>query len=168
VQLAWEVFDTRGRKTSARSFVIRPDGFNIPKDAVEIHGISTAIAKRTGVPIAKALDGFFEALSKASVVVAHNFEFDAKVLGAEFHRRGIRDPFRLKTNVCTMMVATEYCALPGQYGFKWPKLAELHFKLFRKRVKEAHDAATDVATCSKCFFELKRLGVVRAKRRVRR
>ena len=168
MQLAWEVFDTRSRKTSARSFVILPDGFKIPKDAEEIHGISTALAIRTGVPIAKALDAFVEALSKASVVVAHNFEFDAKVLGAEFYRRGIRDPFRLKINVCTMTDATEYCALPGQHGFKWPKLAELHYKLFGKRVKEAHDAATDVATCSKCFFELKRLGVVCATRRARR
>jgi len=168
VQLAWEAFDTCGRKTGARSSVIRPDGFKIPKDAERIHGISTAIAKRTGVPITKALDAFVEALSKASVVVAHNFEFDAKVLGAEFYRRGVRDPFRLKTHVCTMKAATQYCALPGQYGFKWPKLPELHFKLFRKKVKEAHDAATDVATCSKCFFELKRLGVVRVRRGARR
>ncbi len=166
--MAWEVFDIRGWKTSARSFVIRPDGFKIPKDAEEIHGISTALAKRTGVRIAKALDAFIEALSKASVVVAHNFEFDDKVLGAEFYRRGIRDPFRLKIKVCTMTAATEYCALPGQYGFKWPKLAELHYELFGKRVKEAHDAAADVATCSKCFFELKRLGLVCATRRARR
>ena len=168
VQLAWEAFDTRGRKTGARSSVIRPDGFKIPKDAERIHGISTLIAKRTGVPIAKALDAFVEALSKASVVVAHNYSFDASVLGAEFYRLGIRHQFRRKTHVCTMKDATEYCALPGPYGFKWPKLPELHFKLFGKKVKETHDAAADVATCSKCFFELKRLGVVRVRRGARR
>jgi DNA polymerase III epsilon subunit-like protein len=167
VQLAWEAFDTRGRKTGARSSVIRPDGFKIPKDAERIHGISTLIAKRTGVPVAEALDAFVEALSKAAVV-AHNFEFDAKVLRAEFYRRGIRNPFHLKTHVCTMKAATDYCALPGRYGFKWPTLPELHFKLFGKKVKETHDAAADVATCSKCFFELKRLGVVRVRRRARR
>lgn len=37
VQLAWAAFDIRGRKTDARSHVIRPDGFEIPKDAVRIH-----------------------------------------------------------------------------------------------------------------------------------
>jgi len=163
VQLGWEAFDVRGRKTSARSSVIRPDGFEIPKDAERIHGISTLIAKRTGIPVAEALDAFAEALSKVSVVVAHDFKFDAGVLGAEFYRLGIRHQFRGKTHVCTMEDATEYCALPGQYGYKykWPKLPELHFKLFRKNVEEMHDAAADVATCSKCFFELKRLGVVR-------
>ena len=89
MQLAWEAFDARGRKTAVRSFVIRPDGFKIPKDAEKIHGISTAIAKRTGVPIARGLDSFARAPSKASIIIAHNLEFDANVLGAEFYRRGI-------------------------------------------------------------------------------
>jgi hypothetical protein len=33
VQLAWEAFDTRGRKTESWSSVIRPSGFEIPRDA---------------------------------------------------------------------------------------------------------------------------------------
>lgn len=164
VQLAWEAFDIRGRKTAMRSYVVRPDGFAIPKDAERVHGISTSIAKRSGVPVAEALEGFVEALGTASVLVAHNFKFDAGVLGAEFHRLGIRQQFRRKTCICTMESATEYCALPGPYGFKWPRLPELHFTLFGKPVKETHDAAADVATCSKCFFELKRLRVVRLRR----
>jgi hypothetical protein len=50
------------------------------------------------------------------------------------------------------------------YGYKWPTLPELHLKLFGKKVKEAHDAAVDVATCSKCFSELRRLGIIRVPR----
>ena len=161
VQLAWEAFDVRGRKTATRCYVIRPDGFKIPKDAERVHGISTSIAKRIGVPIAKTLRGFVQALGNASVLVAHNFKFDASVLGAEFHRLEIPQGFRRKICICTMEGATEYCALPGPYGFKWPKLPELHLTLFGKRVKETHDAAVDVATCSKCFFELKRRRIIR-------
>jgi DNA polymerase-3 subunit epsilon len=160
VQLAWESFDPRGRKTYARSYVIRPDGFRIPKDAVAVHGISTSIATRIGIPITKALNRFLKALRNSSVVIAHGYEFDSCVLGAEFHRLGMRDQFRGKTHVCTMEDSTEYCAIPSRFGFKWPKLPELHLKLFRKIVKETHDAAADVAVCSRCFFELKRLGVV--------
>lgn len=163
VQLAWEVFDSRGRKTVARSYVIRPDGFIIPRDAERVHGISTSVAKRKGVPVDEVLDAFMKPLTSASVLVAHNFPFDASVLGAEFHRLGHRDPFRCKTHICTMRAATEYCALPGPYGFKWPRLSELYFTLFGRRVKDAHDAAADVATCSRCFFELKRLGIVRVR-----
>lgn len=160
VQVAWETFDHRGRKTDLHSHIVRPEGFTIPKEAVKIHGISTSIAKRAGVPVAQVLRAFTEALSNASVVVAHNFKFDAAVLGAEYHRLGKRPQFRRKIQVCTMQTATQYCALPGPYGFKWPKLSELYLELFRKRLKDAHDAAADVAACSRCFFELKRLGIV--------
>jgi DNA polymerase III subunit epsilon len=163
VQLAWEAFDFRGRRTGRRCFVIRPDGFKIPRKAERIHGISTDRAKRTGIPIAEALDEFDEALLTASVLVAHNFSFDSSVLGAEFHRLGVRPDFRRKIRVCTMKDTTEYCALPGRYGSRWPKLPELHRRLFRKNVRETHDAAADVAICSKCFFGLKRLGLIRIK-----
>jgi DNA polymerase-3 subunit epsilon len=161
VQLAWETYDSRGQKTSAWSSVIRPDGFRIPADAEKIHGISTRDALRTGIAVAKALDEFVEALGGASVVVAHNLSYDGSVLGAELYRLGKRHAFRGKTHVCTKETSTDFCGIPGARGFKWPTLNELHFKLFRKNVKEAHDAAADVATCSKCFFELKRLGVIK-------
>ena len=165
VQLAWAGFDSHGCGTGARSYLIRPDGFNIPKTAEKIHGISTEHAKRSGVPIAQVLAQFAEALGKARVVVAHNLSFDASVVGAEFHRLGIRYQFRRKICICTKESGTDFCALPGQHGFKWPSLAELHLKLFGKSPKEAHDAAVDVLTCSKCFFELKRRGIVSVRRK---
>lgn len=168
VQLAWAAFDTHGHRTGARSYVIRPDGFKIPKTAEQIHGISTEKAKRAGIPVAKALGRFAEALSDASVVVAHNISFDASVVGAEFHRLGIRHQFRRKTHICTKESGTEFCALPGRYGFKWPTLPELHLKLFGKNANEAHDAAVDVATCAKCFFELKRRQIIHISKRATR
>lgn len=161
VQLAWETFDSRGRNTGARSRVIRPDGFKIPRDAERVHGISTAIARRSGAPIADVLEEFVGVLSESSVLVAHNINFDAGIVGAEFYRVGIKRPFRGMNHICTMKDTTDYCSLPAPYGFKWPRLEELHYKLFKKKVKDTHDAAADAATCSKCFFELKRRGVIR-------
>lgn len=161
VQLAWEFFDLCGRRVLARSDVVRPDGFTIPKDAEVVHGISDDLAHRRGLPIADVLDALTLPVSAASVLVAHNLEFDAKIVGAEFHRLGRRDPIPDKPHACTMLASTDYCALPSRYGPKWPRLPELHLKLFGNRVEEAHDAAADVAVCSKCFVELTRLGVVR-------
>jgi len=160
VQIAWEAFDAHGRRTDAQCHIVRPQGFTIPEEAVEIHGISTSIAMRAGVPVTKVLRALSAVLRNASVVVAHNLKFDAGVLGAEYHRLGKRPQFDRKIQVCTMEAATEYCALPGPYGFKWPTLSELYFELFRKRLKDAHNAAADAASCSRCFFELKRLGIV--------
>ncbi len=160
VQLAWEFFDLCGRKVLTRCDLIRPDGFTIPKDAEIVHGISTSVAIRKGLPIANALDEFMKPLAVACVLVAHNVKFDANVVGAEFYRLKLRDPLPDKASICTMEASTEHCALPGRYGFKWPTLPELHFRLFNSAVTEAHDAAADVAACSKCFVELRRLRVV--------
>jgi DNA polymerase III epsilon subunit-like protein len=162
VQLAWEAIGVCGRRKLARSELIRPDGFTIPSEAERVHGISTELARSRGVPIAAALDAFFWPVAGASLLIAHNFSLDASVLGAEFHRLGIEDPFRRKSRLCTMLATTAYCALPSQYGYKWPKLEELHRRLFADEPGDAHDAAADVATCAKCFFELRRLGVIAA------
>jgi DNA polymerase III epsilon subunit-like protein len=123
VQLAWAAFDVRGRKAGARSYVIRPDGFKIPKTAERIHGISTTKAKRTGVPVAEALGMFAKALSKASVVVAHNLSFDANVVDAEFHRLGMQHQFQRKTHVCTKEAgqnSVRYLGGMGTSGRRYP------------------------------------------------
>jgi len=103
-------------------------------------------------------------LEEARIVIAHNLQFDENVIGAEFLRQGLKIPFHGKKRICTMVESTEYCCLPGRSGHKWPTLSELHEVLFGEYVKESHDAEADVATCAKCFFELKRRRVVRISR----
>ena len=50
-----------------------------------------------------------------------------------------------------MQSITNFCAIPGSYGYKWPKLSELHYKLFGSYFEEAHNAAVDITTTAKCF-----------------
>jgi DNA polymerase III subunit epsilon len=59
-----------------------------------------------------------------------------------------------------MLSSTEYCRIPGPYGFKWPKLTELHLKLFGEGFDEAHNAAVDINATEKCFWEMKARGVI--------
>ncbi len=56
-----------------------------------------------------------------------------------------------------MQATTNYCRLPGPYGYKWPTLQELHMKLFQESFEDAHHALVDVRACARCYFELKRL-----------
>jgi DNA polymerase III epsilon subunit-like protein len=161
VQLAWELHDPGGRPLGAESHLVRPGGFSIPLTAEKIHGISTERAAREGRGLDEVLDAFAAAIEGARAVVSHNLRFDRNVVEAELHRRGRRSPFEGKTLVCTMLSSTEFCRLPGKRGFKWPTLAELHLALFGNALREAHDAAVDVSTCSKCFFELEKRGVIR-------
>ena len=95
-------------------------------------------------------------LNQAEYLVAHNMSFDEKIIGAEFLRNKMQDSLPAKRKTCTMQSATDYCALP-----KWPKLSELHYKLFQTGFEEAHNAAADISATIKCFWELKRLGIIK-------
>ena len=53
-----------------------------------------------------------------------------------------------------MESSTGYCRIPGPYGYKWPKLSELHRKLFGEDFAEAHNAAADIQATERCFREL--------------
>ena len=86
--------------------------------------------------------------------------FDEKILGAEFLRAGQKNVVDSKRRLCTMQAATNYCQIPGPYGYKWPTLEELHKKLFNKPFVGAHQALVDVRACAQCYFELKQRKVV--------
>ena len=57
-----------------------------------------------------------------------------------------------------MKSTTDFCQLPGPYGYKWPRLEELYQKLFGEDFENRHQALADVRACAKCYFELRRLG----------
>ncbi|OIO04951.1 MAG: 3'-5' exonuclease [Elusimicrobia bacterium CG_4_10_14_0_2_um_filter_56_8] len=160
IQLAYFTTDNEGKNTGGGNFIIKPEGFTIPEDASKIHGITTERALADGKDLLPVLWGFQAAIDQADFLVAHNMSFDEKIIGAEFLRSGMPDSLPGKKRICTMHSATDFCAIPGPYGNKWPKLAELHQKLFKKDFKEAHNAAADVLATMNCFWELKRLGII--------
>lgn len=161
VQLAYLLYDDNGKKVSGGDYIIKPVGYTIPAEAAQIHGISTDRAEKEGKDLQEVLLEFQTAISQAECLVAHNMSFDEKIIGAEFLRNNMPDSLPAKRKICTMHSATEYCSLPGPYGYKWPKLHELHYKLFQTGFEEAHNAAADISATVKCFWELKRLGIIK-------
>lgn len=160
VQLAFLYYDGNGNKISDGDFIVKPEGFTIPADASRIHGISTERALKDGKPLKEILEHFHSLIGKAEVLVAHNMSFDEKIVGAEFLRAGMQNIIPLKKKICTMESTTNFCAINGPYGYKWPKLSELHYKLFKTGFDEAHNAAVDITATAKCFWELKRIGKI--------
>lgn len=160
VQIAWLVTDSGGTELESFEAIVKPQGFKIPSNAARVHGISTEMALEQGVPLDGVLESFAAALDASSLLVAHNVQFDEKIVGAEFLRNGRPNKVEAKKRLCTMHSSTNYCRLPGPYGFKWPTLQQLHAKLFRESFEGAHRALTDVRACARCYFELKRLRVI--------
>ena len=161
VQLAWLLYDKNQNLISEADYIIKPEGFTIPADASNVHGITTEKALVSGVQLEAVLHEFSEVIPKSEIIIAHNMDFDDKIVGAEFLRSGVESALFDKPRFCTMKTTTELCQIPGPYGYKWPKLSELHYHLFKKDFEDAHDAAVDVKACVKCFFELMRVGFIK-------
>lgn len=162
VQLSWVLQNEEGNTMSEGNFIIKPDGFEIPEEAANVHKITTEKALAVGLPLEKVMRHFTTVLQLADVVVGHNIHFDASVAGAEFYRlwgRVYLDEWKL---VDTMKPLTEFCAIPNKWnnGYKWPTLQELHMKLFECEFDGAHDASADVKATARCFWELKKNGVI--------
>lgn len=161
VQIAWAVYDLQGHAEQTRCRIVRPEGFRIPAEATAIHGISQAQARQVGSDLADVLSEFeAAAASEETVFVAHNLDYDRGVVAAELVRLNRPPDFLERPGICTMKTTTEVCRLPrpGGFGLKWPSLEELHICLFGRSYEEAHDAASDLEACARCFFKLFRDG----------
>ena len=161
VQIAWLVTDSGGTELESFETMVKPQGFKIPPDAARVHGITTEMALEQGVALEGVLETFSAVLDASSLLIAHNVQFDEKIVGAEFLRSGRPNIMATKKRFCTMHSSTDFCRLPGPYGFKWPTLQQLHAKLFRESFEGAHRALTDVRACARCYFELRRLKLIK-------
>lgn len=161
IQIAWQIYNNNHELVDSKVFIIKPEGFEIPKEASDVHGITTEKANAEGVDLEDTLNKFREAMMTCDFLVAHNISFDEKIVGAEFIRKKIARLPKKLGRIDTMVSATDYCQIPGKYGFKWPNLTELHTRLFGCGFEGAHDALADVIACADCFFELKKIGVIK-------
>ncbi len=159
VQFAAMLTSEDGRVYRATSVIIKPSGYEIPEASSNVHGITTKIADALGVGLGFALAWFIDALGCASLIVAHNAEFDLKVMKAQMMRESAVTSAEYLSGFPvfdTMKESTDLVKLPGRFGsYKWPKLNELHKFLFNEDFEGAHDALEDVRATMRCYFEIR-------------
>lgn len=116
----------------------------------DIHGITMEDLRREGVSITDALDQLRTDLAQVNTVVAHNLEFDLKILRAEIYREygngALLDDIAKKQKICTMLYGKEIMQMK-----KWPKLKELYSFLTGEELIQTHRALDDVYSCVRCF-----------------
>lgn len=164
IQLAWIVTDEAGNIVKRQNYVIKPNGFVINDKIAVLTSINTARAQREGVELVNALSEFMADIEEAQFVIGHNIDFDMHIVGCELFRENMNyNKLMTKPSICTMQKSTNFCAIPSNgnhAGYKWPKLEELHMKLFGTTFFGAHDALADVEATRKCYFELKKRGIL--------
>lgn len=161
VQLGAILTDDEDHVISEINVLVKPDGFTIPIEASNIHGITTEKAEKFGIKLATALGMFKLFLDRADEIVAHNYDYDKFVMIGEY-LRATNDEMVQKIkefkNYCTMKSSTAICNIPGPWGPKWPKLEEAYKIFFNETFEGAHDAMADVRGCKRIYFHLKSLG----------
>ncbi|MFM8833450.1 MAG: exonuclease domain-containing protein, partial [Cytophagales bacterium] len=83
VQIAWQLHDSKGKLLAQHNYIIKPDGFDIPFKAEQVHGISTIRALTEGRELSEVLNIFERDLENTKQLIGHNIEFDINIIGAE-------------------------------------------------------------------------------------
>lgn len=161
IQLAWVLLDADFNEIDTDCNLIKPDGWVIPTEKFWIdNGYSTETNMAQGMRMPMALFRFANAINRAEFTIAHNMNFDSPIITAEMLRYGVTPQQKTK-KICTMHTTTQFVgARNARGGIKWPKLEELHEKLFGVKFDNAHDALADVRATVRCFKELTKLGII--------
>lgn len=163
VSISWLLQRSADETIATGDYVIKPDGWTIPDHVAIIHGISTQRAAEIGVPITSALGEFDACVEKSETLVAHNMSFDKPIVLAEYLRAGfsnLANDMAQKKTICTKLSSTNYCKIKGPYGYKWPRLVELHQFLFGCEFEGQHNSMDDITATARCFWELRKRGVL--------
>lgn len=153
VQLSWLI--SENSKIIKESDNIIKVNFPIPVEASQVHGITNQVSNERGRDLSSVLNEILTDIEMSDVLVCHNLSFDLAILQSELLRADMNHEVAKKM-FCTMKSAVDYCKLPGNYGFKWPRLEELYNICFQEKLENAHDAMVDVKATFRCFDKLER------------
>jgi len=178
VQFSYIIFDTELNEiVSSKDYIIKQkEGIVIPEDSIKIHGISNEISQEKGDHIEIILKEFFYYLREVDLIVAHNISFDRDMIMVELlriiysraypkqHIDAYKSDLHFLQNLtniyCTLQEGVELCNIKAidKYGreyVKWPKLSELHQKLFKTIPNNLHNSFIDILVTLRCFMKLK-------------
>jgi restriction system protein len=169
VQIAWLLFDDEGKLIEHKNFYLKQP-VEIPADATNIHGITTAMMLEQGIEPSNVYANFKKAIDNTEYLISHNIDFDIPIVHCDFLRNGMQWDFPNNRMFCTMKTGTNFCKIPQSNGeYKWPTLTELYQKCFypgysmriysdATSTSNVHGANIDAAMVAQCFFKLKELG----------
>ena len=164
LQLSYLVYESdTNRVLKEGDYIIDvPDTVDISPESIAIHGINRKRCKREGIDIKHAITEFKRWLNVADIVVAHNLEFDKKMMMVECSRNKLMHGFyNNKAYYCTMKNSVDLCKIvatnkrSGEKYFKYPTLVELHEFLFNGTPRNLHDSFIDILVCFRCFYKLR-------------
>ena len=178
VQFSYVIFDTiLNDIVESKNYIIKvSESILISEDSVKIHGITNEISSKKGVLINEVLNEFFYYLRDVDCIVGHNISFDINMIKVELLRiiynksvksqeiKHYKYDLHYLTNYkniyCTLQESINFCNIKaidkfGKEYLKYPKLIELHQKLFDTSPNNLHNSFNDILVTLRCFIQLK-------------
>lgn len=167
IQFAWILWNLENWKWTEEkrvNILINPKS-PIPFDSSNVHHIYDVDVKDAPF-IEDKIEEFLTYINDSDAIVWHNIEYDEEMMKIELKRLNLDYKYRPKQVICTMKTTVDFCAIKWNWErFKYPKLWELHKKLFEEYFVWAHDAIVDVEATVKCFVELVNLWVLKLEKK---
>ena len=116
-------------------------------EASIVNGLTQERLLAEGRPIEEILDAMDVAIMAGRTLVAHNLQFDSKIMRGELRRAGYT--VDCQHGICTMRRLRDVCAIPAPRGngFKFPRLGEACNALLKRPLLGAHNALADAKAC---------------------
>jgi DNA polymerase III epsilon subunit-like protein len=178
-QLSFILYDSKTRNMikSYNSYVRPPPHVEIDAKVTELTGITREMLddETIGRDIVTVLADLYEAYCECDIVVAHNLEFDSRMIAIETERNYARLDYEIAPYTqwmfdelyckltyvklqCTMQMGTKMCNIKAtnSYGTytKFPTLLELYIHLFDKTPENLHNSMMDVLVCLRCYLKI--------------
>ncbi len=160
--------DETHRVVSSINAMVQPDGWAMPEEAGRVNGLTDEVLLKLGVPSPALLPACIALMFKADLRVAHNAEFDAKVIAAALWRHIIKEDSETKaheivkhwlglSSYCTMQASKNIVNAKNKLGrIKYPKLTEVYRFFFDKELDRAHSANADAIAALEIYLALKK------------
>lgn len=158
--ILWEINNWIFNELKRINILINPK-IPIPFWASQVHHIYDIDVK--GKPyIEDVIDIIIDNINEPDIIIWHNIEYDEEMIKLELKRLWQEYKYQPKQVICTMKSTIDYCSIKWNWErYKYPKLWELHKKIFWEYFIWAHDAMIDVEATLKCFLELKNKWIIK-------
>lgn len=165
MQLAISLYDENRRPVyEVSTLVALPEDATCAPEALQTHGITPELSRKYGVTPTQAIALLRYACMRSELVVAHNLQFDEKLVDFAVERAGQDfSPLAIVKKFCTLEATTPILRLPPtesmiKWGhgdkFKSPKLEEAYRHFFNESISGAHDALVDTRACARVYYHL--------------
>lgn len=167
--IAMILYDTESRRiVSSFNAAVKPEGWSMPEEASRVNGLTDEYLHKVGIPFPIVAFTLLALMNKAELRIAHNADFDTKIVAAALWRAAISESPEDEAHIvvkhwldmpsyCTMQSAKNVVnALDKRGKVKYPKLTEAYKFFFDRELDRAHSANADAVAVLEIYMALQK------------